>query len=126
MAQANVPLGTMTNLGNGTYSFQITIASIAGVNFKAIWLGHRPRRDRGSIERPCSQPIPRTRVPHWPAYAAPKLNLPEEIAPIERGAVIVNRCISCSWGMREQIQAAGLRLPASEAVSKNPANSDAR
>jgi hypothetical protein len=34
-ASGNVPLGTMTNLGNGNYSFQETIASIASVNFKS-------------------------------------------------------------------------------------------
>ncbi|HEY2015821.1 MAG TPA: hypothetical protein VGH38_20100 [Bryobacteraceae bacterium] len=34
-ASGNVPLGTMTSLGNGNYSFQETIASIASVNFKS-------------------------------------------------------------------------------------------
>jgi len=34
-ANGNVPLGTMTNLGSGNYSFQTTIASIASVNLKS-------------------------------------------------------------------------------------------
>ena len=34
-ANGNVPLGTMTNLGAGNYSFQTTIASIASVNLKS-------------------------------------------------------------------------------------------
>jgi hypothetical protein len=34
-ANGNVPLGVMTNLGNGNYSFQTTIASISAVNFKS-------------------------------------------------------------------------------------------
>ena len=38
-ANGNVPLGTMTNLGNGNYSFQTTIASITGVNFKSNFGG---------------------------------------------------------------------------------------
>jgi hypothetical protein len=33
-ANGNAPLGTMTNQGGGNYSFQMTIASIASVNFK--------------------------------------------------------------------------------------------
>ena len=31
----SVPLGTMTNLGNGNYTFQTTIATISSVNFKS-------------------------------------------------------------------------------------------
>ncbi|MBZ5557596.1 MAG: hypothetical protein LAO77_10025 [Acidobacteriia bacterium] len=34
-ANGNVPLGTMTNLGGGGYSFQTTLASIASVNIKS-------------------------------------------------------------------------------------------
>ena len=34
-ANGNVPLGTMTNLGNGSFSFQATIASISAVNIKS-------------------------------------------------------------------------------------------
>ncbi len=34
-ANGNILLGTMTNLGNGNYSFQTTIASISAVNFKS-------------------------------------------------------------------------------------------
>src|ERR1019366_1645569 len=34
-ANGNVPLGTMTNLGGGNYSFQMTIASISSVNLKS-------------------------------------------------------------------------------------------
>jgi hypothetical protein len=34
-ANGNVPLGIMTNLGNGSYSFQTTIATIGAVNFKS-------------------------------------------------------------------------------------------
>jgi hypothetical protein len=34
-ANGNVPLGTMTNLGNGNYSFQTTVSSISSVNFKS-------------------------------------------------------------------------------------------
>ena len=34
-AAGNAPLGTMTNLGNGNYSFRMTIASISSVNFKS-------------------------------------------------------------------------------------------
>jgi hypothetical protein len=34
-ANGNVPLGVMTNSGNGNYTFQITISSISSVNFKS-------------------------------------------------------------------------------------------
>jgi len=34
-ANGNVPLGVMTNLGNGNYSFQVTVANISSVNFKS-------------------------------------------------------------------------------------------
>jgi hypothetical protein len=34
-ANGNVPLGTMTILGGGNYSFQMTIASISSVNLKS-------------------------------------------------------------------------------------------
>ena len=34
-ASGNALLGTMTNLGNGSYTFQMSIASISAVNFKS-------------------------------------------------------------------------------------------
>jgi hypothetical protein len=34
-ANGNVPLGTMTNVGNGSFNFQATIASISAVNVKS-------------------------------------------------------------------------------------------
>ena len=34
-ANGNVPLGVMTNLGNGNYTFQMTVDSISSVNFKS-------------------------------------------------------------------------------------------
>jgi len=34
-ANGNVPLGTMTNLGNGSFNFQATLASISAVNIKS-------------------------------------------------------------------------------------------
>jgi len=34
-ANGNVPMGTMTNLGNGNYSFQMIVPSISAVNLKS-------------------------------------------------------------------------------------------
>ena len=34
-ANGNVPLGNMTNLGGGNYSFQTTISSISSVSLKS-------------------------------------------------------------------------------------------
>jgi hypothetical protein len=34
-ANGNAPIGTMINLGGGSYSFQTNIASISAVNFKS-------------------------------------------------------------------------------------------